>query len=150
MQRLSSLNFALLNEIRQDSDLMDEIEGAIEGRRALSGLEGGDIDSAVIKKSFSSFAESGAVPDDSDVGAMIEAIILRLGRPSFLIQNDTFVIPTDQRVWTDRLRPNRVSLESAIKAVGRVELQGHPSYAWVGTAWLVEPDVNRNKSTCRE
>ena len=141
MQRLSSLNFALLNEIRQDSDLMDEIEGAIEGRRALSGLEGGDIDSAVIKKSFSSFAESGAVPDDSDVGAMIEAIILRLGRPSFLIQNDTFVIPTDQRVWTDRLRPNRVSLESAIKAVGRVELQGHPSYAWVGTAWLVEPDV---------
>ena len=141
MQRLSSLNFALLNEIRQDSDLMDEIEGAIEGRRALSGLEGGDIDSAVIKKSFSSFAESGVVPDDSDVGAMIEAIILRLGRPSFLIQNDTFVIPTDQRVWTDRLRPNRVSLESAIKAVGRVELQGHPSYAWVGTAWLVEPDV---------
>ncbi len=141
MQRLSSLNFALLNEIRQDSDLMDEIEGAIEGRRALSGLEGGDIDSALIKKSFSSFAESGAVPDDSDVGAMIEAIILRLGRPSFLIQNDTFVIPTDQRVWTDRLRPNRVSLESAIKAVGRVELQGHPSFPWVGTAWLVEPDV---------
>ena len=141
MQRLSSLNSALLNEIRQDAELMDEIEGAIKGRRAHSGLEGGDFDSVAMKKSFSTFAESGAVADDSDVGAITEAIILRLGRPSFLIQNDTFVIPTDQRVWTDRLGPNRVSLETAIKAVGRVELQGHPSLAWVGTAWLVEPDV---------
>jgi endonuclease G len=141
MQRLSELNPTLLNEIRQDSDLMDEIETAIKGRRGHSGLEGVEFDTGALRKSFAAFAESGSVPDDSDAGAITEAIILRLGRPSFLIQNDTFVIPSDQRVWTDRLRPGRANLEAAIKAVGRVELQGHASFPWVGTAWLVEPDV---------
>ncbi len=141
MQRLSALNSAVLDEIRQDSELMDEIEAAVKGRRAHAGLEGLDLDSSSLKKSFAAFAESGAVPDDSDAGSMAEAIILRLGRPSFLIQNDTFVIPPDQQVWKNRLQPGRANLEAAIKAVGRVELQGHASFPWVGTAWLVESDV---------
>lgn len=141
MQRLSSLNFRLLEEIHQDAELMGEIESAVKGRRTHSALEGVEIDSARLKKSFAAFAESGDVRDDSDAGLMTEAIILRLGRPSFLIQNDTFVIPSDQRVWAERLRPGRTNLDTAIKAVGRVELQGHPSFPWVGTAWLVESDV---------
>lgn len=141
MQRLSAVNSVVLDQIRQDSELMDEIESAVKGRRAYSALEGVDLDSASLKKSFTAFVESGTVPVDSDAGAITEAIILRLGRPSFLIQNDTFVIPSDQRVWNERLRPGRSNLESAIKAVGRVELQGHPSFPWVGTAWLVESDV---------
>ncbi len=141
MTRISAVNSSVLNEIRQDSELMDEIESAFKGRRIHSALEGIDLDSSSLKKSFASFTESGAVSGDSDASAMAEAIILRLGRPSFLIQNDRFVIPTDQRVWSDRLQPGRVQLESAIRAVGRVELQGHPSFPWVGTAWLVESDL---------
>lgn len=142
MQRLSFLNSPLLDEIRQDSDLMDEIETVVNRREVQAGAEGVEfVDPDRLKRSFASFAESGAVADDSDAGAMTEAIILRLGRPSFLIRNDTFVIPADQRVWTDRLRPGRANLEAAIIAVGRVELLGHPSFPWVGTAWLVESDV---------
>ncbi len=108
MQRLSALNASLLNEIHQDAELMDEIDAAMRGRRSHAFLEGIDLDSSSLKKSFLSFAESGVVADDSDAGAYAEAIILRLGRPSFLIQNDTFVIPADQRVWNDRLRPSRL------------------------------------------
>ena len=141
MRRLSSLNSSLLDEIRQDSDLMDEIESVVNSREIQPATEGVEFDPDRLRSSFASFAESGAVADDSDVGAMTEAIILRLGRPSFLIRNDTFVIPADQRVWNDRLRPGRAKLETAIKAVGRVELRGHPSFPWVGTAWLVESDV---------
>lgn len=141
MQRLSELNATVLEDIRHDSDLMDEIETAVRGRRPYSGLEGVDVDTATLKRSFTTFAESGAVPDDSDAAAMTEAIILRHGRPSFLIENDALVIPADQQVWKDRLRLTSGDLKDILKCVGRVELQGHPSLSWVGTGWLVGPDV---------
>ncbi|MFO1044940.1 MAG: DNA/RNA non-specific endonuclease [Planctomycetaceae bacterium] len=141
MLRLSEINSGLLNEIRQDDELMSEIESALHRAPEIFGVEERGLDKKTLRTSFTSFAETGFVQGDSDAAIMTEAIILRLGRPSFLIRNDKVEIPADQRVWSQRLNPGRLKIESAIKAVGRVELKGHASFPWVGTAWLVESDV---------
>ncbi len=141
MQRLSELNPGLLEDIRQDTDLMEEVDTAINGRRPYSALESAGLETAELRRAFDAFTESGAVSDEMDNAATAEAIILRVGRPSFLIRNDTYEIPSDQRVWADRLRPTRGQLETAINSVGRVELEGHETFPWVVTAWLVAPDM---------
>ena len=66
----------------------------------------------------------------------LEAIIRLRGRPSLLVRNKTFDLP-DSRTWRRRLLPNKSQIESVIASVGRVELIEHPSYDWVGTAWVV-------------
>jgi endonuclease G len=69
-----------------------------------------------------------------------EAIILSEGRPSLLIRDGRFDEPTLQ-VWKQRLEPHRPVLERVIPSVGRVEVVGHPDYAWLGTAWVVDDRV---------
>jgi endonuclease G len=68
-----------------------------------------------------------------------EAIILRFGRPSLLIQRDTFEVPASD-TWKARLDPTRPKLEAAIRSVGRVEVRtlGVP---FIGTAWIIAPGV---------
>lgn len=66
----------------------------------------------------------------------LEAIIRLRGRPSLLVRNKTFDLP-ESRTWRRRLLPNKSQIESVIASVGRVELLEHPSYDWVGTAWVV-------------
>jgi len=65
-----------------------------------------------------------------------EAIVLLDARPSLLIQNDAFEEP-ELEYWKSRLNPSRSTLESVVRSVGRVELTGHSSYEWVGTAWMI-------------
>lgn len=73
---------------------------------------------------------------DTDAQDYAEAIVLLEGRPSLLVRNDTFEEP-ELDYWKDRLNPYRAALESALRSVGRVELTGHTTYEWVGTAWVV-------------
>lgn len=68
----------------------------------------------------------------------LEAIILLEGRPAIRIQNGRFDPPPAQ--WS-HLEDQRSSIEAAIARVGRIEVQGHPRLAWVGTGFLVAPDV---------
>jgi V8-like Glu-specific endopeptidase len=71
----------------------------------------------------------------------LEAIILTAGRPVLLIKNGTFEKSVDPR-WTEPLETARKAIEFALKAVGRVEVSHHPkNYEYLGTAWLVAPDV---------
>jgi endonuclease G len=72
----------------------------------------------------------------------LEAIVRRLGRPVLKIQNDDFD-PTeaDTEFWRERLQQQRDILRAVILSVGRVELKNNPSYAWVGTGWVVAEDV---------
>jgi V8-like Glu-specific endopeptidase len=69
----------------------------------------------------------------------LEAIVLLEGRPALLIQNGAFFPPPP--AWRDILEPERTTIEGNFTSVGRIELTGHPSYAWVGTGFLVARDV---------
>jgi S1-C subfamily serine protease len=68
-----------------------------------------------------------------------EAIVVLMGRPAILIQDGKFFPPPEP--WSHDLEPARAEIENVINSVGRVELQGHPEFDWVGTGWLAAEDV---------
>jgi len=68
-----------------------------------------------------------------------EAIVLRFGRPSLLVREDTFEVPLSD-TWRERLYPSKQLLDTAIRSVGRVEVAGFGG-EYVGTAWVVAPGV---------
>ncbi|NOQ45956.1 MAG: hypothetical protein GQ559_04685, partial [Desulfobulbaceae bacterium] len=72
--------------------------------------------------------------------ASAEAIILTTGRPALLIQGGKWENPRLQ-VIRDRLAPAINHLQEAIPKVGRVELLNDPTYAYVGTGWMIDEDV---------
>ncbi|MER7466078.1 serine protease [Streptomyces sp. NPDC097981] len=76
------------------------------------------------------------VDDDEYFG--VEAIVLLEGRPALLIQGQDF--PSQQGDWAV-LDGQRAGIRNSIARVGRVEVTGHASLDWLGTAFLVGPDV---------
>jgi endonuclease G len=73
-----------------------------------------------------------------------ETIVLRTGRPVLAIRRDEAVLEfsaEDSSIWKQRLTDAERLLVPAIRAVGRVEVQFHPTYEWIGTGWLVAPDI---------
>ncbi len=72
----------------------------------------------------------------------LEAIILVMGRPVLLVNNDDFDVTTlDTDTWKARLKDAQPALKSAILSVGRIELDNNPQFDWVGTGWVVHDDV---------
>lgn len=96
-----------------------------------------DFEAALDGRETSSIQESAGGRN-----AFLEAIILRVGRPSFLI--------TDGRVdWTTGedfedgismadLRTRADQLSASFLAIGRVDTVNHPSMDWLGTCWLLQ------------
>jgi endonuclease G len=73
----------------------------------------------------------------------LETIVLRTGRPVLAIVDGKPVLDfndADSEVWRERLLAVREGVERAIFGVGRIEVDNH-DLDWVGTGWLVAPDV---------
>ncbi|MER6917107.1 serine protease [Streptomyces sp. NPDC000594] len=66
----------------------------------------------------------------------MEAIVLLEGRPAILVQGQDF--PAQQGDWAV-LNGAREAIRESIRRVGRVEVDGHPSLDWLGTAFVVGP-----------
>jgi Trypsin-like peptidase domain len=63
----------------------------------------------------------------------LEAIIVLEGRPPLFIQGGDFVqTPAEWQV----LNGHRDRIKASIARVGRVEVDGHPDYEWIGTGFL--------------
>jgi endonuclease G, mitochondrial len=82
--------------------------------------------------------------DDVNLGDLAqETIVMRTGRPVLAILRNqaelTFTYP-DSMVWKSRLENAASALVNGARAVGRIEVEGH-NLAWLGTGWLVAPDV---------
>ncbi len=91
-------------------------------------------------------------PVESEIA--LESIVLRRTRPVLEIkENDTvlkFADQADSAIWSDRLKKAKPLLDKAIRAVGRINLQGG-RLDWVGTGWLVAPNiVVTNRHVARE
>ncbi|MFI1019084.1 trypsin-like serine peptidase [Streptomyces sp. NPDC020965] len=76
------------------------------------------------------------ISDDESFG--MEAIVLLEGRPALLVQDQGF--PPQEGDWAV-LNDHRAAIDASIARVGRVEVQGHPSLDWLGTAFPVGPDA---------
>ncbi|MGW6564162.1 trypsin-like serine peptidase [Streptomyces sp. NPDC054975] len=73
---------------------------------------------------------------DEDEYFGVEAIVLLEGRPAILVQGQDFAAQDGD--WSV-LEAGRAAIRESIARVGRVEVTGHPSLDWVGTAFLVGP-----------
>ena len=74
----------------------------------------------------------------------LETIVLRVGRPVLAVINDEPRLEfrdAESEVWRDRLIGAQETLRRAIQATGRIEVENHPSFEWVGTGWVVSDDV---------
>lgn len=68
-----------------------------------------------------------------------EAIVLRIGRPSLPIHNDSFEVPVAD-YWKARLYPTKSKLDRAIRSVGRIEVP-ELREPYQGTGWMIAPGV---------
>ncbi|MCB5183349.1 trypsin-like serine peptidase [Streptomyces antimicrobicus] len=75
---------------------------------------------------------------DEDEYFGVEAIVLLEGRPAILVQGQDF--PPQPGDWAV-LDGQRTGIRDSLARVGRVEVTGHPSFDWLGTGFLVAPDV---------
>src|SRR6267378_3877412 len=116
------------------------------GDRSLSSLGVTSVREAFVQGQPSRMEMAAAALDALKSGGQLtsihkyhlESIIVRSGRPVFDVHNDSFANPGSDWIQLETARP---FVESAICAVGRVDLAGLPSVPYAGTAFLVAPDV---------
>ena len=73
-----------------------------------------------------------------------ETIVLRTGRPVLSVRNDSPELifrDAESQVWKERLEKAKDQIHRAVLASGRVEVQNHPTFDWIGTGWLVRDDI---------
>lgn len=75
-----------------------------------------------------------------DAEMRAQTVVNAFGSPSLLIREGSFVAPVSE-TWAAVLEPHRAGLEAVIPAVGRIEVDHHPSRRWLGTGVLVAPTV---------
>lgn len=137
----------------------DELRAEIVARRVeLTGGGSGGVETlgggnrgpggteSLSPSSIERLAEGAYGPDDR---GGIEAIVLRFMRPVFLVQDSAVTPPADtaavfphgeSEVVMSRVSSAKQVLDSAIPAVGRINLTNH-RYDWVGTGWVVHPEI---------
>ena len=74
----------------------------------------------------------------------LETIVMKTGRPVLQVSHDEALLEfrdADSEFWRARLTAAKTPLVKAIRAVGRVEVANHPNLEWLGTGWLVQPDI---------
>lgn len=147
---MSELRQTQFHSLMEDTDLMEEIQrqaaaGALRGtsRFGVSGEEIADRLERGLGRPEATGASLEAMPRPSTAAPALgglEAIVLLQGRPSLLIRNGTFE-PPENAVLRRELEIARSGVEAAIARTGRIELRNHLTLDWVGTGWLVAPDI---------
>ena len=84
--------------------------------------------------------ESMEAPQATEDNVALESIVLRRTRPVLAVRDNEakldFVDKADSEIWRARLTKAKPLLDRAIRAVGRIDLQG-ARLDWLGTGWLV-------------
>lgn len=135
----------LPQNLLNDKDLIEDIFDKANPERFLQAAEN-TITKSDVQDFLKASVEEGpenAVANFSDElkARRATAIILTIGRPAIFIKDNSFQVPISD-VWATRLNTSRANIETAIRAVGRVEVTNHPGgFSYLGTGWLVAPDV---------
>jgi endonuclease G len=88
--------------------------------------------------------EFAASPEALENAVQEESIVLRRTRPVFAIKENVtqlvFMDESDSAIWRERLTDARELLDTAIRAVGRINLKGS-EFEWIGTGWLIAANI---------
>ena len=127
---------------------MRSIVGEAETQAEAGGPEDLDVLQAEARKGIRKLREG--IEDELTPTEVrgLEAIIHLDGRPAIFVQDGNF-FPAPER-W-QALERQRVGIKSALARVGRIEIHGHPEFDWIGTGFLVGPQVvMTNEHVARE
>jgi endonuclease G len=120
--------------------------------QAIARIEAGDP--ALASELRALRAPDGARALPRSPNAELETIVLKVGRPVLSIVGSRAQLEfreSASEVWRGRLEAAADRLEAAIRAVGRINVAGHPELQWVGTGWLAdETTVVTNRHVARE
>ncbi len=132
---------------RQDeaADKADEAGLPVSGPSGAFGGRGSDPVSAISEYRAANTAltaltklERKREPTAEEAQAL-SAIILKENRPALLVQNNSFAVPKVGE-WT-LLAEHKIALEKILPAVGRIEIKTESPLGYIGTGFLVAPDV---------
>lgn len=145
IDRDDALKDEILTRISEDPDIADRVIAKAAGRTRGRALEEGLDPSGVQAPPRVTADRARQVienPPDIPLDPGLEAIILVMGRPVLLVQNDDFDLSQlDTDTWKERLQAARENLKAAILSVGRIDLDNNPQFEWVGTGWVVADDI---------
>lgn len=83
-------------------------------------------------------------PESIEQQIELESIVMRRQRPVLAIRDNVtqlvFLDEPDSEIWADRLKAAKSILDTAIPAVGRIDVAG-AQLDWVGTGWLVADNI---------
>ena len=96
-----------------------------------------------LEKDFKVFTDGGGL-EISGKNYALESIIFAVGRPVLhILENEAVLSFTEAKseIWRAKLTASAALLSKANRAIGRIELQNHLSYSWVGTGWVVDEGI---------
>lgn len=128
-----------LQRILENKELRDQIFDSLPSDTELSNILGRDQTAASVRSRLERIGGGLESLETYDPG--LEAIVRSTGRPVFFIQDLKIRDDDALEFWRKRLDESRARLELVVPAVGRVEVRNHPTHPWLGTAWLVTPEV---------
>ncbi len=123
-----------IERILADADLRDELLDKIRSEAGARSLDSQPFDGEQLGSALESM-EGGFGGN-----LQLEAIVRRFGRPVLFIQQGTYAEPESEK-WRGALEAARANLEAVIPSIGRIEARNHPTLPWMGTGWLVAPEV---------
>lgn len=132
---------ARLRELNAEIDSRDPVLAKeVQGKRASAESEVesrmADLEGLEVLKPADALEAQGAME--------LESIIFFTKRPVLDIKHDVAELTfadAESEVWRGRLQTASDRMAKAARAIGRIELEGHDEFAWVGTGWLVDRDV---------
>ena len=133
------------DNLLRDKDLIGKIISQCESEEILPRLPIDKLNATEVKNfleiSVKEGVESAFVQFPDEKGRLAEAVILTVGRPAILVKDNSFTVDASD-VWAARLEAARANIETVIRSVGRIEVINHPrGFAYLGTGWLVAPDI---------
>ena len=134
-----SLQQALTRDLSKRPELSQRFRNLGLNSNSLAQLiESGTDESGRPKANLRSIiVAAGATSSDA---AAAESIIVALGRPTLLVQNGSFELPSDVEL-AQRLNAARPLINSRLASVGRVEVDDGARRYPLGTAWLVAKNI---------
>jgi len=128
-----------IGRILDDLDIKDEILRILEPTLRKFGF--GPEDVSAVRGAVANFDRTRPILEITQR----EAIVLKIGRPVLFVEKDRVTFPEvfkddESGVWRRRLeRAPRIG--PRLLAVGRINVKNHESLNWIGTGWLVGPDI---------
>lgn len=148
--QLDVLEFEMIQSIsafqslQNDQEVFEGIKELFASRRKIEELDRVQKSMSIERRSIVDFLDCSKKQEEAvQRGSYAEeAIVLSVGRPSMVIQNGQIDL-SSVRVPSLRtqLSNHKATIEKTFPSTGRVELSFHPSFDWVGTAWMLEDRV---------